>query len=734
MDLDSLTKDWQRLKRQKSRKTGGIEARVLLNLSFVFGEQYTKYSNSALMAEPQEPNKLYLSFNLIGRKVDKLSGRLSAMNPPFKATPSKKDPQAWEKADVADKLLLALDAIVDETSRMRERIFWLLVGGTCFEYVPWVPNAKIELVPQYDEQTGELMFKNQQTGELVPESVMKQIVESGQAPPETFEVAEETGMVGEVGSEILGPLNVFIDQSVRSIEDLACDQWVYIAKIRTIGWVKENFGVEVDADEDLSIVQTSFQQEGTESVGGYWLKDLIPLIQGTASSDDPGMVVVVEAYAPASKENPEGRYCCFIPGQQILHDDTNPYGEIPIVDFHYKPAVASFWTKDYVTDLIPPQRFLNKRLSQLGEQSNATLYSNLLLGGGLHKDQIPADFPGIIEDGLNEAGVPNVRRVDPPQIPQWFLESIDICAKMFNEVAGGSDLTSESKFPGQLRGPMAVPMLQEILDTEFGPLYQHLGKRLGRVKQLRLSRVKRFYPPQRTLHYTDRDQKNEVLTFHKDDTLNSGIDFDITVEQSALLPELRALREARIIERLNGPLAILYMDERTGRLDKSKIASDLQFGDSGREDRESTYRKLSVEIIGMLWIGQPCPPVLPFYDHTVMMDELEAEMATLEFLKASPSIQQAFMQRWDMHQQFAAQVAQQQQAQLQSGMIRSAVAQATQQAAAQAAAEAVNAAHQQIQANATAPTHEIVQQATAQAQPGGQQPKPQIPFNQSRGR
>src|SRR3990167_3403254 len=124
------------------------------------------------------------------------------------------------------------------------------------------------------------------------------------------------------------------------------------------------------------------------------------------------------------------------------------------------------------------------------------------------------------------------------------------------------------------------------------------------------------------MHYTDRDQKDEVLVFHTEKILRGGTNFNITVERGALLPELRALRESRVTERLRGPLAVLYMDERTGRLDKSKIAADLQFGDTGREARESQYRKLADEINKFLWEGKPVPPVQPFYDHAVMLDEL----------------------------------------------------------------------------------------------------------------
>lgn len=720
--IDTLSRDFNRMKRQKSRRNGGVEARVLQNLGMVLDEQYLGYANTKLFNLPREANKLYLTFNLIGPRLGKLLGRLSSINPTFKARPNRQDPKAFAEAEVVDRLIVALDDKLVQPSRTWELLWWMAVGGVAFEYIPWVPNATLEPVTQFDE-SGELLYTNTNTGEHVPESMMQEMLQVGAALPESFEIYEEIAPVGDVGSEILGPFNVFVDQSVRSIADLAPDQRVMVAKIRTLGWIEENFGVTVEPGKDLSIISSGFA-DGTDTQGGSFLRDLIPLIQGGVSEEDPPMALVVESFSPISSKNPRGRYECFIPGKEILHSDESPYGDIPLVDYHWKAVTTTFWTPGYVEALIPPQKFINKRLSQLGEQSNATLYSSLLLGGALTEADFPADFPAVIKNAITDSGAPMVQRTPPPEFPSWFLESIKIVVQMFNDIAGGSDLFEESKFPGQLRGPLAVPMLQEIIDTEWGPLYNHIGERMARSKQMRLDRVKQFYPPVRTMHYTDKDQKNEVLVFHADQVLRGGLNFNIKVERGELLPELRSLREARIKDRLSGPLSILYLDERTGRFDKSKIAADLKFGDAGRESREARYRKLGMEVVEMLWKGQPLPPVLPFYDHTAMLDELEAAMSTLEFHQASPQIQQMFIQRYEQHRQYLIQEAQAQQQAMMASASQNAVAQATQQAAAMAAADAVHSANNQLQAQRGQPTEQFVHSANEQAEAKRGQPAP----------
>ena len=97
------------------------------------------------------------------------------------------------------------------------------------------------------------------------------------------------------------------------------------------------------------------------------------IVQGTNDSDDIPMAVVVHAYAPPSTVNPRGRYTCFIPGMKQLYDGECPYGEIPLVDYHWKPVTTTFLTGNFIHNLISPQRFLNKRMSQFGEQSNASM-------------------------------------------------------------------------------------------------------------------------------------------------------------------------------------------------------------------------------------------------------------------------------------------------------------------------------------------------------------------------
>ena len=701
--ISEYTTDWRRLQTQKARQSGGVEMRVLTALCCVVGEHYTQQSGFNLMGRKmtdQDKNKLWLVFNLIGRATWRKIGRLWSIDNKFHATPNTLDPAAWDQADVVSKLILALNRKVKEGQKHWNRLFWLIVGGVVIEHTPWMEQCANEALPAFNE-AGELIWIDQWSRQEVPQSFVDQQILSG-VPQERFKPKETVQMVGDVGSELFTPLDFFIDASVKAIRDLSGDQACYLAQIKTRGWINDNFGSEivdrVQYGGDLNIVKTKIMDTGAPVVSNWNLKDLIPAIQGSPMPGDPDMCIVLTRYQPRSTTNPQGKRCLFTPDGAILDDgDLSDYPEIPCTDIHWRPNATSFWTPDFIADMVPGQKFLNKRMSQLGEASNAQVYEMISLGGDLKRTDIPTDYHGVVEGAVDDNGNNLIQVVQRGTLPSFFPETIRLAIE-FVETLGSADLLSQRKFPGQLRGPMAIPMLQELLDSEDGPVFTHLGEQLADIHQKRVNLVKRFYEPVRTLHYTGANLRDEVLVFNTSKVLKAGWDYEISVDRASLLPELSSLREARVRERLEGPLAALYMNRRTGKIDISKIADDLKYNDINREDRESQYRKLAREFIMVLQRGEQLDPnlPLPFYDHDVLMDEFESVMATTEWLRASPQVKQNFVDFYNKCQQFLQQLHDSQQNVMDSKMMQNAVAMATQQAAAKAAATATEAAITQV--------------------------------------
>lgn len=727
-DVSEFTKDWKRLRNQKNRLKGGVEARMLTNLAMYYGEHYITQARDTILSRPidaDDKNHLSLVFNLIKKATRRKIGRLWSANNEFKASPNIVDPKAFDQATVVNKLVRGLSHKLSERKRHWLRLWWLAVTGVVIEHVPWVESSTTEPIPAYDPDTDQLLWRdaaNPDPDAVLLQSVVEQMVQGG-ATPERFRVVEQLQTIGDVGSHIVNGLQFFIDASVTSIERLGPDQACYIGEIKTIGWIRETFGSDAAAmcssgtGKDLGIVQTRLLDRGP-TVANVNMKDLIPAIQGSQGPDDPPMCLFLTRYQPSCGEWPRGRRSMLTPGaKDFFADDDTQYGEIPLVDFHYSPEATSFWSDDFITDMVPANKFLNKRMSQLGESANASIYEMLLLGGDLGREDIPTDIPGVVLDGLDEAGNPKVQALQRGGLPPWFLDSIKLVMQLLSQI-GSSDLLDHKQFPGQIRGPLALPLLQEIIESEDGPLYYHLGEQLAKVHQMRVNRVKEYYPPIRTLHYTGAKRKDEVLVFHKEAVLKAGADFTITVDPSSLVPEFSALREARIVERLSGPLAGLYTSRRTGKLDFSKVAMDLKYtDDDADQDRGERCRELAQHLISRLWQGEALPPEIPypFWDHDAMMDELESSMETTEWLEASAEVKKNFTDIYERHRQYLAAIQESQMASVQSQMMQGAIAQATQQAAAKAASVATDAALSQIEAQG-----EMARNPNAQSPPPAQ--------------
>jgi hypothetical protein len=682
----------------------------------VFGEHYIRQNGYALLGRnmtDEDANKLFLVFNMVGRATWRKIGRLWSIDNKFKAVPNTLDPAAWDQADVVSKLILAINRKVKEGQQQWNRLFWLLIGGVVIEESAWQLDVGNEALPEYVDVPDPNNSEAEPLSELVwidlwaqnaevPESFVEQAVAQG-IPQERFKPKETVQLTGDVGSELWNPLNFFIDASVKRIRDLSGDQACYTAVLKTRGWIEDNFGSEAAAKvsygDNLNIVRTTIKDSDAPVVSNMNLADLIPSIQGTSMPGDPEMAMVLTRYSPRSQKHPQGSKCIFTPDGAVLDEgDLADYPEIPLTDIHWRPNAASFWSPDFITDMVPGQKFLNKRMSQLGEASNAQVYEMIALGGDLKRADIPTDYHGVVEGAIDDAGNNLIQVVQRGQLPAFFPETIRLAIE-FVETLGSSDLLAQRKFPGQLRGSMAIPMLQELLDSEDGPVFTHLGEQLADIHQKRVNLVKRFYEPVRTLHYTGTNLKDEVMVFQKSLVLKDGWDYQISVDRASLLPELSSLREARVRERLESPLAALYMNRRTGKIDISKIADDLKYNDTNREDRESQYRKLAREFIMVLQRGEQLDPnlPLPFYDHDVIMDEFEAVMCTTEWLRASLSVKQGFVDFYNKCQKFLQQLHDSQQNIMESKMMQNAVAMATQQAAAKAASVATEAAITQVQ-------------------------------------
>lgn len=725
-DVDKWSRDWRRIRHQKHRARGGVEGGMILDYLLYEGEHQSVQVQNAILTRAfrheRDKNKLRLIINLCRRLVDRKIGRHWSIAHRYRATPNTNDPVAFDRADViSDGLIPALDYKLSQDTLRWNILKFTTICGVSFEHVDWKEGVTQESLPKYAEDGETLLWTDTWSGQEIPESLVQQLLASGTVAAERFKPAMEVQTAGDIGGDVYDPFRVFIDASVPLIKKMGPDQRIYLADIRSFDWIRETFGSNatdgLEVKQDLSVIETQLLDRGIP-VSGLNLKDLLPLVHGSRDKDDPEMAIVLTMYQPPSTQFPQGIRSFFVPDQKLLDVDDMPYPEVPVIDYHWSAPGSTMWTTGFVRDFQALSKFINKRFSQLGEAANAQIYEMLLLGGDLTAKDIPTDFPGVVKGGMSDEGAPLVHVVPRGTLPSFFPESIKLSMETL-DMMGGSDLLSQRKFPGQLRGSLTLPMLQEIIDSEDGPRFAHLAEQFALEKMMRVNRVKQFYPPIRTLNYTGEDLRNEVLEFHADDMLRAGVDFTVTVDPGSVTPELSAMREARVRERMQWAPG-LYTNEDTGQVDWSKVASDLKYNDRQREGLEARGRKLARQLIQWARRGKLTtqlgpvdqktgkPQVLlmddtgkpfivyPFWPHSPMMDEYKLVMLTTEFVEASPLFKRVLLTLYDRGREVLSQLQQARQSSVNDKMVQGAMAQASQQAAAKAASVAAEAAIVQV--------------------------------------
>ncbi len=728
LELDELEREFKRYQKMKAHTDGGVEPRTLLNLSWLAGEQKAFLRGTRLVTPPRNRNKPSMVVNILKKRFDKVVGKLSSIDPVFKSHPDTDDPEDISESDAVDQLDQALDEKLKETMLRRQRWFWMGVSGIAFEFTEHVPDETVEPVPVMDPGgSGEILWKDNLTGDSVLESMRDQIVEAGLGPVERFEPLEELKLEGDLKVSIEGALTMFCPDSIRDIHDLAGDQSVMRARIKSRSWIENNypkfdFG-DTSTQTEFKIVTTDITHGG-DSLSGTNLKHLIPIVQGTKDKDDPDMFLIIDRYQPVSTDLPRGwsnsetpalawggRLTTFIPSIGIVHDGELPYEDgVPIKVYHWDAVTTTFWTGGLVEHAIPSQKSFNKHQTDLNAISNSYIKMKLLATLGFDLDNWDPDTTHPIVGGLDESGNPLLAFLNPPNVPNWYMTRTDSLAGHITEMMGGGDLFDKPKFPGQLRGSMAIPILLEMADTEYGPILQEYGIVLAEVKQQRLNRVKQFWPAVRTMHYFSRRGREEVFAFHTSAILRAGTNYNISVMRTSLVPELASMREARIAARLGGPLQVLYVDERQGGFDKEAIASDLRFGPAARESKIAADRLFAKQVIARVMKAQPAPPVLPMQPHAIMLDEYEGKINTLDFFRLSPQIQKMLTDRSEAHLEHLEKAAQAQADAAEAQRAQAAAADAAQQAAARAGAEAVDAVRDQLRASFEQMTATLLQQ------------------------
>lgn len=722
---DILNRDWERLRDQRYRKNGGWESQALMSIAFVRGQQEAFYEGGILGCAAPDDNNPSIIYNKLDRNVRRIDGKLHSVIPEFHAIPGTDDPVAVATAKVTSRMVPALDEELGEVQLGRQRRRWLIETGIAYEYVTYERDGLFESQPKMDEETGEPVWtlvgadEMEDAPEMSEEEVVE-LVQTGQATPEQFEIKMINQPTGRIVDTVLSPFNVFVDSAVECISKLPSDQWVHIVRPKTLEWVRKQTQWEGSQDpllstsSDMSVIRSKIKQQGV-SATGFNLHDILPMVQGYQDPDGPDMLLIGESYQPPSKEHPEGRFIVWAPGQKtILHDGEIPYSkydndyQIPLVDFHASPVTTSHHTFGLVAAAIPAQIVLNKRASQAAKYVNGNLCSPMLFDSEKLMESWAPDTPHGIPNAFGPDGRPLVSRVPSDQPPQLLLMLLESADQKIDEIMGIRDLYESNQLPGQVRGTHAFERIEEIQGLEWAPMIHDYVSCLSRVITKRINRVREFYDEDRTFTFVSQTGEDEVVEWRRDD--HRQWEHRISFAPSSLTPQIRSMREDRIIQIVNTPglgMAVYGNADQTA-LDPSKLAHAMGMPEGTYKERAAQERTLQDQECEDLDRGLEVP-VWPDDDDAAHLEIIKSRTTDLGWRKQNPPDSPVFNAYMAHKQQHSEQLSQKQEAQR-----AEAVAMDAQAMINQSMAQMVP----QVTQKATEMALESIQQ-TIQGQPGG---------------
>lgn len=315
--------------------------------------------------------------------------------------------------------------------------------------------------------------------------------------------------IGDICIEAPDPSNIYFDAQATRIEDC---RYVIYSVPKTIQWIKETWGVDIDAEE---VFETEIYNRPERNITSdrvnyyeYWYKK------------DDGIHVIYAA------------------GGKVLKKIENVYkhGRYPFVPFVAKKNRKSIMGISEVRNIMNNQKLLNKMVEL--PTTNALLTSNPISLVALNSGIEPTKWttkPGQIwqvKDVNN-----SVRWLEPPQLSGDIYRMIDLLTGFMERIGGVYDANT-GETPGSVTAAAAIQMLQEQGSIPIKGIARNLYFSIREVYEQMIELIKEFYTEDRFIRVDTNNGGYKFMVFNS--TPYQEIDFDIKVSGDNGTPATKA--------------------------------------------------------------------------------------------------------------------------------------------------------------------------------------------------
>jgi hypothetical protein len=612
-ELNNLVAWAENLFSQAKRMREPFERQWYMNLAFYFGRQYVVWMtpSSQTIARLYEPAAPTWRVRLVSNKCRPLIrnevSKLTKEEPQAFVRPRGSDDDDLQAARAAEMIS---EYEMDElhfNRIMRRTVFWMCLLGTGFikdSYNPDIPDP--------------------------------------------------SGVPGRIVLEPVNAFHIYVLEPQE--EDLELQPVVIHAMAKTRDWIKDQFGVDVAPDTNVSA--SLLEQRFLNAIG--------------VSQQAPDQYVMVkEMWIKPCRKYPEGGVLTYANNQFLQEVKGWPYShnEYPFSKVDHIQT-GRFWGDSTLVDIIPLQREYNRTRSQIIEAKNRMSKPQLVaVRGSIDARKITSE-PGLIIQ--YQPGFQKPEPLPLQSLPTYVIQEIDRVQKDIDDISGQYEIAKGRTPPG-VTAASAIAYLQEENDSKLSSTTSSIEEATEKVGRHVLFHVHENWDQPRIVRVLGVNQTYEVEEFTKE-SINGNVDY--SVEQGSSAPRSRAARQAMLVELgtrgwISPPQVLKYMHlVETDRMYDESLADDRQVSRENDKMMEGGEADMTLEPdeTGTMQLTQVPPQPFPIneWDNDVAhIAGHEAYMKTQQYeLAAEPQKQvllehlMAHKQRYQTQQMQAMQMAQ----------------------------------------------------------------------------
>lgn len=341
---------------------------------------------------------------------------------------------------------------------------------------------------------------------------------------------DENGL-GNVTPKLINPYNIFPDPMATSMDDA---EYIIYATYKHINILKQLYPNKSDKITSNSINYSELVGYGSDTsnvknqvlVLECYMRDYTTV--DIEEEDEDGNVV-----KKRKPKFPKGRVVTCCPEINLLLSDKQlPYidGKFPFELLKCYDIPFEFWGRSEIEQLLSPQEYINDLTNQIIDNAKLTANMPWIIdkNSGIGKGQL-TNRPGLV---IRKNPGTQVERKQPPQMPVYVQEMIEILKRDIEIISGVHDVTQGRK-PGSVTAANAILALQEAAQARIRLKVKLMENTLSKVGYMWYNRIKQFWVTTRFVRTFNQDNKIEFVEITPED-LEEDIDF--IIEAGSTMP------------------------------------------------------------------------------------------------------------------------------------------------------------------------------------------------------